>query len=77
MSGKILREVDGPAKSGLNRALVESRRRRRRAAAAGAVAARAPAVAPLTVGDYTVTVDVAGQSLSKPAKVRERLPRTY
>jgi hypothetical protein len=45
---------DGPAKAGLNRALV-----------------------PLGVGDYTVTLDVAGQSLTKPARVRERLPRSY
>ena len=28
---------------------------------------------PLTVGDYTVTVDVAGQTLTKPAKVRARI----
>jgi hypothetical protein len=27
------------------------------------------------VGDYTVTVDVAGQSLTKPARVRERIIR--
>ena len=66
---------------GLNRALVSSR-----AAADAAVAAAAarrrprrggPAVAPLAVGDYTVTVDVAGQSLTKHARVRERLPRAY
>jgi len=28
---------------------------------------------PLPVGDYIVTVDVAGQSMSKPARVRERI----
>jgi len=33
----------------------------------------APAAAPLTIGDYLVTVDVAGQSLTKPARVRPRL----
>jgi hypothetical protein len=38
---------------------------------------RGRAAGTLTVGDYTVTVDVAGQTLSKPARVRERLPRTY
>jgi hypothetical protein len=32
-------------------------------------------VAPLTIGDYTVTVDVAGQTLTKPARVRERIAR--
>ena len=32
-----------------------------------------PATAPLAVGDYTVTVNVAGQTLTKPAKVRARI----
>ena len=76
LSGKVLRELDGPSKAGLNRALVQL---------AGGGGGRgggrgrggAPGLAPLPVGDYTVTVDVAGQSLSKPARVRERLPRSY
>jgi hypothetical protein len=33
----------------------------------------AASVAPLNVGEYTVTVDVAGQKLSKPATVRDRI----
>jgi hypothetical protein len=31
-------------------------------------------VAPLAIGDYAVTVDVAGQSLTKPARIRMRIP---
>jgi hypothetical protein len=32
-----------------------------------------PAPAELAVRDYTVTADVAGQSLTKPARVRARI----
>ena len=66
-SGKVVREIDGPAKAGLNRAL----------AALGGGGGRgrggAAPVTPLTIGEYTVTVDVAGQTLTKPARVRQRL----
>ena len=61
------RESEGPAKAGLNRALVNlaggggrgGRRRRTRAR-------RRAGAGPLAIGDYTVTVDVAGQSLRNP-----------
>jgi len=72
-TGKVVRELEGPAKAGLNRALV----------ALGSPGGRGfggrggAAVAPLAVGNYTVTLDVAGQSLTKPARVRERIPRTW
>jgi photosystem II stability/assembly factor-like uncharacterized protein len=72
-AGKVVRELDGPAKAGLNRALVPL-------APGGGRGGRGRGgtpVTPLAVGDYTVTVDVAGQSLTKPARVRERLPRSY
>jgi hypothetical protein len=69
-SGKVLRELEGPAKAGLNRALVNLAGGGGRGGLRGG---GAPGVAPLTVGDYAVTVDVAGQSLTKPARVRPRI----
>lgn len=64
-TGKILRETTGPAKPGLNRALLNLGGSRGRGATA--------LVAPLSVGDYTVTVEVAGEKLTKPAQVRPRI----
>ncbi|HET7618672.1 MAG TPA: hypothetical protein VFK20_09185 [Vicinamibacterales bacterium] len=65
LSGRTVRELTGPAKAGLNRALVMlagSRGRRGRSSE--------PPAPPLAVGDYRVTVEVAGHSLTKPARVR-------
>jgi hypothetical protein len=73
-AGAVVRELTGPSKAGLNRVLVQlgggggGRGGRGRGGAA---------VTPLAVGDYTVTVDVAGQSLTKPARVRDRIPRAW
>jgi photosystem II stability/assembly factor-like uncharacterized protein len=79
-SGKVLRETEGPVKAGLNRALVNLAGGGGRGFGGGGGGAGggrgrggAPVVAPLPIGDYTVTVDVAGQSLTKPARVRPRL----
>ncbi|HEX9365822.1 MAG TPA: hypothetical protein VF921_04300, partial [Vicinamibacterales bacterium] len=74
-SGKVLRELEGPARPGLNRALVYLAGGGGRGGPGGLGRGRggAPAAAPLTIGDYLVTVDVAGQSLTKPARVRPRL----
>jgi photosystem II stability/assembly factor-like uncharacterized protein len=72
-SGNVLREIEGPARRGLNRALVPLAGGAGRGAGGGGRGRGAPAVAPLAIGDYSVTVDVAGQSLSKPARVRPRL----
>ena len=81
-TGRLVRQMEGPAKSGLNRAYVSL---------AGSFGGRGPSTGsgqsaggrggrgavpgegPLPIGDYTVTVDVAGQSLTKPAKVRARI----
>ena len=70
-SGKTIRQLTGPAKRGLNRALVTL---------AGSVGGRGgrgrgagPAEAPLAIGEYVVTVEVAGETLTKPARVRARL----
>ena len=70
--GKVVRQVTGPAKAGFNRVLVPlsgsgGRGRGGRGAAP---------VAPLTVGDYTVTLDVEGQKLTKTATVRTRIGMT-
>ncbi len=66
-TGKVVREMDGPAKRGLNRALVPL------GGGGGRGRGAAPSVTPLAIGDYTVTVDVAGQMLTKPARVRARI----
>jgi photosystem II stability/assembly factor-like uncharacterized protein len=78
-AGKVIREVEGPAKRGLNRALVPLAGGGGRGfGGSGQGRGRGgPAVAPLAIGDYTVTVDVAGQTLTKPARVRPRIEPTY
>ncbi len=78
-TGRIVRQVDGPAKRGLNRAF---------ASLSGAFGGRGPSTGsgqtgggrgagsvegPLPIGDYVVTVDVAGETLTKPAHVRARI----
>jgi len=79
-SGKTLREVEGPAKRGLNRALVPLAGGGGRGAGGGGAAGGgrgrgATPTPPLAIGDYTITIDVGGQTLTKPAKVRERIAR--
>jgi hypothetical protein len=81
-TGKMVREVEGPAKQGLNRALVQlgASGGGRGFGGAGAAGGRGRGAAPtpaLSVGDYTVTVEVGGQTLTKPARVRERIARSY
>ena len=75
-SGKVVREIEGPAKAGLNRALVQLADGGARGFSGGR-GRGGPAIAPLATGDYTVTVDVAGRTLTKPARVRERIPRSF
>jgi photosystem II stability/assembly factor-like uncharacterized protein len=80
-AGKVLRELEGPAKRGLNRALVPlagsgGRPFAGSGQAGGGGGGRGrggPATPPLAAGDYTVTVEVAGQTLTKPARVRVRI----
>ena len=85
LAGRALREMTGPSKAGLNRVLVNlagggggGRGGGAGAAGGGAAGQRGrgagpAAVGPLAVGEYVVTVDVAGQTLTKPARVRERI----
>jgi hypothetical protein len=70
-TGRVVRQLDGPAKRGLNRAFAGlngsfgGRDGRGRGAA--------PSEGPLPIGEYTVTVEVAGEKLTKPARVRPRI----
>ena len=75
-SGAVLRESEGPAKAGLNRVLVNLAGGGGRGGGGGGDGrgrGGAPGIAPLAIGDYTVTVEVAGQQLTKPARVRARM----
>ena len=76
-AGRVVREQQAPARAGLNRVLVNllgagGGRGGGGAGARGQGAGAGPA-GPLAVGDYVVTVEVAGQTLTKPARVRERI----
>jgi photosystem II stability/assembly factor-like uncharacterized protein len=78
VSGRALRTVDGPARRGLNRVqlpLGGGGGRGGPAGAAGGGGGRGAGAGggALTVGEYLVTIEVGGEKLSKPARVRERL----
>jgi photosystem II stability/assembly factor-like uncharacterized protein len=76
LTGKVLREVEGPTRAGLNHAVVNLAAGGGRGGGGGGGGrgrGAGPIVPPLGVGDYTVTVDVAGQTLTKPARVRARI----
>jgi len=70
--GRVMRTLDGPAKAGMNRVLWPLNGGGRGAGGGGGRGGGTPALVP-TVGDYTVTVEVAGEKLTKPAKVREKI----
>jgi photosystem II stability/assembly factor-like uncharacterized protein len=70
LTGHTVRQVTGPAKRGLNRALINLAGSGGRG---GQGRGGGVAVAPLAVGDYMVTVEVAGETLTKPARVRARI----
>ncbi|HEX6462983.1 MAG TPA: hypothetical protein VFZ98_00965 [Vicinamibacterales bacterium] len=71
-TGRTVRQLDGPAKRGLNRAFA-SLNGGFGGRGGGRGRGAAPADGPLPVGEYSVTVDVAGEKLTKPARVRERI----
>jgi hypothetical protein len=72
LTGRPMRDLQGPARQGLNRVsvtLTAAGGQRGRGAAAGPAAPSGP----LAIGDYVVTLNVAGATLSKPARVRDRI----
>jgi len=74
--GRLVREAQGTGRAGLNRVVVPFAAGGGRGNGRGAGPAGGAGAAPsgvLTVGDYVVTVEVAGQTLTKPARVRERI----
>ncbi len=78
--GRVLRQVQGPARAGLNRVTVSLAGGGGRGAASAAGAASASqgrgGAAPsgqLIAGDYVVTLTVGDITQTKPARVRERI----
>jgi photosystem II stability/assembly factor-like uncharacterized protein len=72
-SGRVVRQMSGPAVRGLNRVFVSFVGGGGRGAGGGGRGGGGAATVPLGVGDYVVTLDVAGQKLTKPAVVRGRI----
>jgi hypothetical protein len=77
-SGRQVRQMNGPAKRGMNRVLVSlagAGRGGRGAGAGGGGRGGASAAdsGPLAIGDYVVTVETSGNKLSKKATVRARI----
>jgi len=68
-AGRVVREIEGPSARGLNTALWPIGAGGRGFGAGG----RGQASAPPPVGDYTVTIEVAGETVTKPARVRARI----
>jgi photosystem II stability/assembly factor-like uncharacterized protein len=69
ITGKVVVQLTGPARAGLNR--VPWTMTTGAAGGGRGRGAGSPAIAP--PGDYLVTVEVAGETLSKVGRVRERL----
>jgi hypothetical protein len=67
-AGRTVRQLDGPGRAGLNRLNVPFTGGGR-----GRGAGTAAAPANLAPGEYVVTLTAAGQTLTKPARVRERI----
>lgn len=72
-AGRNVRQATGPGRSGFNSVLVNLVGAGGRGGGAGGGRGAGPAPTPLAVGDYTVTLEVAGERLTKPARVRERI----
>jgi len=62
-AGRVVRTLAGPGRQGFNRV-------------PWPLGGGAGAAAPLPIGDYTVTLEVGGEKLSKPAKIRARIGAT-
>ena len=78
-AGRPMREMQGPARAGLNRVQISLAGGGRGGPAPATGAGRGggrgagPGAGPLGAGDYLVTLEVAGQTLTKPARVRDRI----
>jgi photosystem II stability/assembly factor-like uncharacterized protein len=75
-AGRTVRQLTGPTRAGLNRVMVPLAGGGGGGRAGGAGRGGAPGGAaggPLAVGDYTITVDVAGTKETVATKVRERI----
>ena len=70
-SGQTVATLTGPARRGLNRVLWSLGGGGGRGGGGGGQGG-APA-GPPAVGQYTVTLDVGGEKMSKPAQVRARI----
>ena len=68
-TGQTVRQLEGPAKRGLNRALVNLGGGGGRGGPPGGGAGGGV----LATGDYVITVEVAGEKLTKPGRVRDRI----
>ncbi len=76
VSGRAIRTVDGPARRGLNRVQIPLGGGGRGGPGGGAAGGGGRGAGPggaLNVGEYLVTIEVAGEKISKPARVRERI----
>ncbi|HYN10191.1 MAG TPA: hypothetical protein VES67_22585 [Vicinamibacterales bacterium] len=67
-TGRAVRTVDGPGRRGLNRAVINL-------AAGGGGRGGPPAAGGggLATGDYVISLEVAGEKLTKPGRVRDRI----
>ena len=68
-TGRTVRQLEGPAKRGLNRAIVNLGGGGGRGGPPGGGAGGGV----LATGDYVITVEVAGEKLTKPGRVRDRI----
>ena len=72
-AGRPVREIGLTARAGLNRTVVPFAAGGGRGRGAGGGAGGAAPTGALTTGDYVVTLEVAGQTLTKNARIRERI----
>jgi hypothetical protein len=71
--GRVVRQLEGSAKHGLNRVYANLNGGFGGRGGGGRGRGAGPGEGPLPVGEYVVTVEVAGEKLSKPARVRPRM----
>ena len=75
-AGRVVRTFAGPGRRGFNRVPWPLGGGGRGGGGEGGRGGAAGAAAPLAIGDYTVTLEVGGEKLSKPATIRARIGAT-